>query len=99
MIIIAGSATLRPGQREEAVRQARRMQAATVAEPGCRAYRVTADLDNSDTFHIFEEWETPAALASHFQTPHLHAFSAYLAAALAAPMRVTRYEVAATAPL
>jgi quinol monooxygenase YgiN len=93
MILVAGSARIRPERRDEAVRAALAMGAATRAEPGCRQYRFYADLEAPDTFFVFEEWESEDALARHFETPHLAEFQTKLAALLAGPLDVRRYSV------
>jgi quinol monooxygenase YgiN len=49
---------------------------ATLAEPGCRRYIVSRDLGDPDRFHLSELWDDLNALADHFATPHMAAFSA-----------------------
>src|SRR4029077_14613865 len=73
MIVIAGSVPVRPDRREEAVRVARTMAAATRGEAGCQTYRFSADLDDPNMFLIFEEWDSEEALGRRFQTPHMAA--------------------------
>ena len=87
MIVIAGSVAARPERREEAIRVARTMAAATRAEAGCVTYRFSADLDDPNTLLIFEEWESEEALARHFQTPHVAAFRQALPGLLAGVRR------------
>ena len=99
MIVIAGSVSIRPEKRAEAIRAALDMARATRAEPGCHAYRFSADLDDPNLMYIFEEWEDDAALARHFQTPHMAAFRKLLPAIVAAPGTITRYSVSAAGPM
>ena len=94
MIVIAGSVAVRPDRREEAVRVARTMAAATRGEAGCQTYRFSADLDDPNRFLIFEEWESEEALATHFQTPHMAAFREALPGLLAGAPSLKRYAVA-----
>src|SRR5262249_42720487 len=94
MIVIAGSVAVRPDRREEAVRVARTMVAATRREAGCQTYRFSADLDDPNTFLIFEEWESEEALGRHFQTPHMAAFREALPGLLAGAPALRRYEIA-----
>jgi len=99
MIVIAGTVQVHPDMRDEALRAAIAMARATRAEPGCRAYRFTTDLEDPAIICIFEEWETEAALAAHFQTPHMAAFRAALPGFLAGAPVLTRYEVRSTSPM
>jgi quinol monooxygenase YgiN len=91
MIVIAGSIVIRPDRRDEAVRVAVEMQRATEGEPGCVTYRFAADLVDPNTFRLFEEWESEAALARHFETPHMRTFRERIPALVAAPPQIHRY--------
>lgn len=93
MIVVAGTVRIRPETRAAAVAAARTMAAATRLEPGCVAYRFAFDLDDPDCVHLFEEWTTAEALASHFATPHMAAFQAQLGGLIAAPPAIRRYVV------
>lgn len=93
MIVVAGRVAVRHERREEAVRAALAMAEATRAEPGCLAYRFSADLADPDTICVFEEWESDEALARHFQTEHMRTFRAQVADLVAAPPSIRRYVV------
>lgn len=49
---------------------------ATRQERGCIRYEAARDLDQPGRFHLSELWENIGALADHFETPHMAAFSA-----------------------
>jgi quinol monooxygenase YgiN len=93
MIVVAGSVTIRHERREEAVRAALTMAKATQAEPGCLAYRFSADLADPDRILVFEEWESEEALERHFQTEHMRVFRARVAELVAAPPSIKRYVI------
>lgn len=93
MIIIAGTAKIQDGKIDEVRAGCIQMQNETVKEDGCISYRFYQDLEHPTTIHIFEEWETQAALDSHMNTPHMEAFRVVLGETLAQPPDVTRYEV------
>ena len=95
MIVIAGEVQVRPEARAEAVRASLEMIAETVKEPGCRAYRFSAALDDPNRIYIFEEWDSLEALGAHFQSAHMARFQAALPGVLAGPPKLVRYEVAA----
>jgi len=93
MIIIAGTITINPDRRQEAIQAALQMAEATQAERGCLAYQFYADLQEPNTFFIFEEWETEEALAAHFQSEHMKAFQAQLPQFVAGQPQIKQYQV------
>lgn len=74
MIIIGGDMKINPAHRDEAVQAMITMNAASQAEAGCITYEFSADLEEADTFHLFEIWENEEVLAVHGQTPHMATF-------------------------
>ena len=99
MIVIAGTARVHPEQRERAIEAARVMVEASRAEPGCRQYRFSTDLDDPNVVHVFEEWDSAEALEVHFATPHMAEFQAALGATLDGAPEITRFEVTVAGPL
>lgn len=93
MLIVAGRIQIRADRRDEAVAAAVKMMRATAQESGCRSYRFTSDLEDPNLFHLFEEWDDDAALAAHFQSPHMAEFNAVVPQLVAAPPSINRYEV------
>ncbi len=65
-ILISAQIDLDPAQREEALRTARPHIEAALAEKGCIHYDWSACSMNPARVNVFEEWESEAALASHF---------------------------------
>ena len=99
MIVIAGKIQIRPERREEAVRVALAMAEATRREKGCVSYGFYGDLADPGALFLFEEWESDAALAAHFQTPHMARFQEQVPALLAAPPTIRRYVVESAAAM
>jgi quinol monooxygenase YgiN len=99
MIVISGTARIRPEVKAAAKAAALAMAARSAAEPGCTVYELSELLDDPFTFRLFEQWESTEALAAHFTTPHFLAFSRALPGFLAAPPHFTRYEVAKATPM
>ena len=93
MLIVSGRVKVKPESRAEAMQAAIKMVKATVAEPGCTSYGFYADLEDPNTFLIFEVWESEAALMAHFVTPHMAEFNALIPKFLAAPPSINRYDV------
>jgi quinol monooxygenase YgiN len=95
MLLIAGTVKVKPETRAEAAQAALTMAKATQGEAGCVSYGFYAALEDPNTFLIFEQWESEAALAAHFQTPHMATFNQLIPRFLAAPPSIDRYEVSA----
>ena len=99
MLVIAGRFRIDPSHRAELVAAAREIMRETQREAGCAAYEFSADLDDPAVFHLFEQWESPEALAAHFETPHMAKFRSLLPGLGVLESRVQRYEVASASPL
>ena len=93
MIVISGTVKVKSDKREEAVEYATAMAAATRQEPGCRFYGFYSDIEDPDTFRIFEEWDSVEALRAHFQTPHMATFNRQIEDVVAGPFDIVRYDV------
>jgi quinol monooxygenase YgiN len=65
-IVISAQIDLDPAQREEALRSARPHIEAALAEKGCIHYDWSACAMSPTRINVFEEWESEAALAAHF---------------------------------
>jgi quinol monooxygenase YgiN len=50
------------------------MELETRKEPGCLAYAFTQEINDASTIRLIEQWESMAALKSHFGSPHMAAF-------------------------
>lgn len=99
MLVIAGTIRIDPARREAAVAAAVEMQEATRGEAGCISYTFSADLAEPGLFRIFEEWESPEALAAHFRAPHMAKFQGAVAGLGVREMKLQRYEIASVGPL
>lgn len=99
MLVIAGEIEIDPANHDVAVAAATRMQEATRKEAGCHAYIFSADLVDRGRFRLFEEWESPEALAAHSGTPHMAEFRKAIAGVGVRRMDVSRYEIAKKGPL
>lgn len=95
MLVIAGKVKVKPETRAEAAQAALKMAKATQGEAGCKSYGFYADLEDPNTFLIFEQWENEAALMAHFQSPHMAEFNSLIPRFLAAPPSIDRYDVSA----
>ncbi len=71
MIAVLGSFRFPVDRLDEARPLMRAVIAATLAEPGCRAYSYAEDVAEPGLFRVTELWDDRAALAAHFETPHM----------------------------
>ena len=74
MLIVLAEATLGEGALDSARKTMAQMVAASRAEEGCISYAYAIDVLDPTKLHITEKWIDEAALAYHFQTPHMAAF-------------------------
>lgn len=99
MLVIAGTISIDPAGRDEAVAAASEMMAATQKEAGCISYTFSTDLSDPGGFHVFEEWESQEALDAHFKAPHMAEFQAKVGKLGVREMKVQRYEVSSVGPV
>lgn len=99
MIVVAGEIHIDPNNREAAIPAAVEMMAETHKEHGCIHYRFYADLEDPGRFHVYEEWESLAALEAHFETAHMAAWRAKLAEIGVVKRDVKRFEAGPATPL
>jgi quinol monooxygenase YgiN len=78
MLVVTGTVEIAPEGVETAAKAALKMVAETVKEEGCITYEFSQILGHPNRFRVYEEWESQAALESHFATPHMDAFRAVL---------------------
>lgn len=98
-VLVVGSIRIDPARVEECKALLVHMMRATRAEPGCRHYSITPDLEEDGLFHVGEVWESDAALARHFQTPHLKDFMVTLRGWGIKSANLKRYEAGEGQPL
>jgi quinol monooxygenase YgiN len=79
MVIVAGWVRTAPGEIDRFLPAAQAMIHASRAEAGCIEYAYARDLLDADALRISERWTDEAALAAHFQTPHMAAFNQAMA--------------------
>ena len=99
MIVIAGTISVKAETREEAVQAALTMQRATQQEEGCLSYRFHADLEDPNTFFLFEEWESQEHLNAHFKTEHMKVFRAAIPKLVNGPSDLKYYVIESSRPL
>lgn len=66
-IVIAGAVDVAPEKRETALKGAKPLIDAALAEKGCVEYSWTADLSRPGRIRVFEEWVSEPDLAVHLK--------------------------------
>jgi quinol monooxygenase YgiN len=99
MLVIAGTISLDPAKREQAIAAARELMAETRKEPGCISYSFSADLEDAGCFRIFEEWKSQQDLELHFKAPRMARFQQAVPGLGIRGMKVQRYEVSGVGPV
>lgn len=74
MIVVTGEFRMPVERRSEALAAMARVIALSRAEPGCRAYAYAEDVLEPGLFRVIERWDSRAALAAHFEAPHMKAW-------------------------
>lgn len=99
MIAVLGSFRFPEAVLDEARPLMRAVIAATLAEPGCRAYSYAEDVAEPGLFRVTELWDDRAALAAHFETPHMRRWAEERAALGFSDRRIALHEIGATEEL
>ncbi|MDH3298874.1 MAG: antibiotic biosynthesis monooxygenase [Acidimicrobiia bacterium] len=74
MLIVAGTFTTAPGERDRVLDLARDVMAATRQEEGCHEYVFSPDVDDPDLIRLYELWDGQEQLDAHLRTPHIAAW-------------------------
>lgn len=96
MIVVTGRVKVAPEHREQFAPVATQMCNSSREEPGCRGYRVYADLEQADRYVFVEEWDDDEALQRHFAQPHTATFMKALLPLLAEPAEVLFHTTASS---
>ena len=79
MLLVYGSARFHADDIDAMREAAHDMVSKSRDEEGCIAYSYAFDLFDPTLMHIVEKWDDRAALARHFEMPHMKTWRATLA--------------------
>ena len=71
------------------------MESASRAEPGCRDYTFSVEVNDTSALRITEKWDSMEALVAHFQSTHMADFQKLIAASPPKNMETNFYEAEA----
>ncbi|MEV4126488.1 putative quinol monooxygenase [Nocardia sp. NPDC049707] len=83
--------TAKPGHETDLREALEDMVTPTLAEAGCVAYALYLHPSDPSRVVLLEEWVDEAALAAHFETPHLKECAAILEEILIEPFQIRRF--------
>ncbi|BBQ53727.1 putative quinol monooxygenase [Aeromonas veronii] len=75
-VIVIAQLEARPEYAEQFRAALEPLIAATLLEKGCQRYQLHQDLDNPNSWMLYEVWESEAALTAHQGLPHFTEFVA-----------------------
>jgi quinol monooxygenase YgiN len=99
MIVVTGTFRLPLASLDTAREALARVIAASREEPGCLAYAYAEDVLEPGLFRVNEAWTDRAALAAHFETPHMKRWLRERTELGMRDRQVTAYEVSGEEPL
>lgn len=74
MIIIAGSLSFSPDDREDVIASLQEVSERSRRDEGCVDYWWAEDLDTPNTFRFFECWQSQELFDTHIEAPHEKVF-------------------------
>ncbi len=69
MIIVTGSVSLDPAQREAAIALGCEHSGRSRGEDGCLSHNCYVDAEDANRLHFFEQWSDMEAVQKHFAVP------------------------------
>lgn len=99
MIVVVGRVCSDGEKRDELIRVAQAVAAASREEEGCISYRFYEDTELVNEFVFVEEWADQQALERHFATEHIGAFMGAIPGTLVAPPEVKFHTIASSVDL
>jgi len=99
MIVVVGRVCSDGEKRDELIRVAQAVAAASRQEEGCISYRFYEDTELDNEFVFVEEWADQQALERHFTTEHIGAFMGAIPGTLVAPPEVKFHTIASSVDL
>jgi len=70
MLVVIAQYRTKAGRGDDVAAVLALHHAATVAEPGCRAFVVNRSQDDGDRFVLYEQYDDEAAFRAHRESPH-----------------------------
>ena len=99
MLVLAGSVSIDPAKRSDAIDATIEVMQQTRKVRGCISFVVSADLEDPGVLHVFQEWESPEAFDRHLDEPHVEAIRLRLGSLGVREIKVQRYAIRSVGPI
>lgn len=99
MLIVAGTLTVEAAHRAEMLEAVAPMVAATMKEPGCRAYAFSPDPSDPGLVRLYELWDSQEALDAHFASAHMAEWQARSAELPILSRDIAKYTISEVGPV
>ena len=93
MIIVAAHIMVKEGRNEEIIEGAKHCIAETRRENGCISYILLNDVENTQRYTFFEQWESRDDFDKHTETLHFNNFTTLLQNIESANVEIDIHEV------
>lgn len=98
MLVIAGSIRIDASRRAELIETAIEVVHELRRQAGCTSVAISADLEDTSLLHLFQTWESQAALTANISSPRIFAIRNQVGKLGIREMSLLKYEVAAVGP-
>lgn len=99
MIVMYATLPIDGDRRDAALDLVRELAEESREEPGVVRYRPATSVDDSNTVHIFEQYEDESAVEAHMSSDHFESFQADIAEFLVGEPSLHRFDVESTTQL
>jgi quinol monooxygenase YgiN len=99
VLVIAGSVRIDAGVRDELIGTAIDVVRELRKQVGCTHVAVSADLEDPSVLHLFQTWDSPAALMANIGSPEIAAIRDVVGKLGIREMSILRYDVDSVATI
>jgi len=98
VLVIAGSIRIDPSRRDELIETAIEVAHELRKQVGCSYVAISADLEDRGLLHLFQKWDSQAALTANISSARIYAIRNQVGKLGIREMSLLKYEVAAIDP-
>jgi quinol monooxygenase YgiN len=99
VLVIAGSIRIDAAVREELIETALDVVRELRKQVGCSSVALSADLEDPGMLHLFQTWDSQAALMSNLGSPQIDAIRDHVGKLGVREMAILKYDVASVDPI
>lgn len=99
MLVIAGPIRIDSAMRDELVAAAIEVVRELRKQVGCSSVTVSADLEDPSVLHLFQTWDSQAALMANLGSPQIDAIRDHAGKLGVREMAILKYDVVSVGPI